>query len=215
MAAGVGRRRVLGLLAGLGVAGAAAGWLGLRRPEAPPGRLTCGEERMDMAGRVLVAYATRAGSTAEVAERLCARGLLAKAKPVAKVVDLASFDAVVLGSGTYYGAWLGPMTAFVQAQADGLRRMTVAFFTMHMQNQSDAPEAKAAREAYTALVRALVILVEEAFFAGRVEPARLSLLERLAVRFVGSPVGDFRDWPRIETWADALSPRFVPLKVPA
>jgi menaquinone-dependent protoporphyrinogen oxidase len=103
------------------------------------------------------------------------------------------------------------MTAFVQAQADGLCRIPVAFFTMHMQNQGDAPQAKAAREAYTAPVRALATPVEEAFFAGRVEPARLSLFERLAVRFVGSPVGDFRDWPRIEAWADALPSKLLPI----
>jgi menaquinone-dependent protoporphyrinogen oxidase len=168
-----------------------------------------------MAGRVLVAYATRAGSTAEVAgrvaERLCAQGLLAEAKPVAEVPDLLGFEAVVLGSGTYYGAWLGPITAFVQAQTDGLRRMPVALFTMHMQNQGDAPKAKTAREGYTAPVRALVTPVEDAFFAGQVEPARLSFLERLAVRFVGSPVGDFRDWPRIEAWADALPSKLLPI----
>ena len=50
--------------------------------------------------KVLVAYATRAGSTAEAAERvarrLCAQGLSAEAKPVAEVTDLGGYDAVVL-----------------------------------------------------------------------------------------------------------------------
>jgi menaquinone-dependent protoporphyrinogen oxidase len=167
----------------------------------------------------LVAYATRAGSTAEVAgrlaQRLCAQGLSAEARPVGEVTDLSGYDAAVLGSATYYGGWLGPMTAFVQGQADGLRRMPVAFFTLHMQNLGDTPAEVAARAAYTAPARAAVTPVEEAFFAGRVEPARLNLLERLAVRMVGSPVGERLDWPRIEAWADALGARLVLSEVPA
>jgi menaquinone-dependent protoporphyrinogen oxidase len=159
--------------------------------------------------RVLVAYATRAGSTAEVAERvaqrLCAAGLSAEAKPVDEVTDLTAYDAAVLGSGIYYGTWLGSMTAFVQAEAERLQRIPVAFFTLHMLNLGDTPEAQDKRAQYTAAARAAVSPVEEAFFAGRVDPSRLNLIERIAVRVVGSPVGDQRDWSRIEAWADSVA----------
>lgn len=63
-------------------------------------------------------------------------------------------------------------------------------------------------------VRALVTPMEEAFFAGRVDPTRLGLADRLAVRMVRSPVGDLRDRPRIEAWAEALAPRLATPPVP-
>jgi len=119
------------LLIGLGTvlagsAGLAA--LGLRRPLVALTRTSCnGDEAMP---KVLVAYATRAGSTAEVAERiaqrLCLGGLSAEARPVDEVTVVAGYDAAVLGSGTYYGGWLSPMTGFVQAHADALGRLPVA-----------------------------------------------------------------------------------------
>jgi menaquinone-dependent protoporphyrinogen oxidase len=202
------RRGVLIGLGGVLAAGTGLTVLGLRRPSVTPVRLACGEVGTDMKGKILVAYASRAGSTAEVAERvaarLCAHGLAAEAKPVGEVADLSGYSAAVLGSGVYYGSWLSAMTGFAQDHAAELRGMPVALFTLHMQHRGDTPEEQAARAQYTATTRALVAPVDEVFFAGRVDPSRLSLLERLAVRFVGSPVGDFRDWSRIEAWANAL-----------
>lgn len=168
--------------------------------------------------RILVAYATRAGSTAEVAgrvaQRLCAQDLSAEARPVEEVADLSGFAAVVLGSGTYYASWLPEMTRFAQDHATELGRLPVAFFTLHMLNLGNAREAQTERAKYTATARSAVTPVEEAFFAGRIDPARLGILDRLAVRMVGSPVGDRRDWPRIEAWADALGPRLISVEVP-
>lgn len=209
MAARFARRRVLGWIAVIAVAGAGLTALAIRRPASPLVRMACeGDGEMP---RVLVAYATRAGSTAEVAERvaqrLCAAGMSAEAKPVDEVTDLAVYDAAILGSGIYYGTWLGPMTTFVQAEAERLQRIPVALFTLHMLNLGDTPESQAERAKYTAAARDAVSPVEEAFFAGRVEPSRLSLIERLAVRVVGSPVGDQRDWSRIDSWADGVAAR--------
>jgi menaquinone-dependent protoporphyrinogen oxidase len=39
------------------------------------------------------------------------------------------------------------------------------------------------------------------FFAGKIDPARLSLPERLIGRLVGSPEGDFRNRDAIRGWA--------------
>jgi menaquinone-dependent protoporphyrinogen oxidase len=48
---------------------------------------------------------------------------------------------------------------------------------------------------------------DEAFFAGKVDPAALSFFERLALKMVKSPVGDKRDWNAVRTWADGLAAR--------
>ena len=68
--------------------------------------------------RVLVAYATRHGATAGIAERvaaaLTAAGLPAEARPVEDVKDVEPYDAVVLGGAAYMFHWLGDATKFVE-----------------------------------------------------------------------------------------------------
>lgn len=158
--------------------------------------------------KVLVAYASRAGSTGEVAqaiaERLCAQGFDAQVRPVADVGSLDGFQAVVLGSAIRYGAWLPEMLKFAQAQRAALAVLPVAVFTVHMQALDDSLASRGTRSGYSQAVRALVAPRDEAFFAGKVDPATLSFLERMAVKLVQSPVGDRRDWPRIRAWADGL-----------
>nr|HQD26703.1 flavodoxin domain-containing protein [Methanoculleus thermophilus] len=63
-----------------------------------------------MAERILVAYATRYGSTADVAEaigdELRKSGADVDVKPVGEVRDLSLYRAAVIGSPIYMGKWL-------------------------------------------------------------------------------------------------------------
>ena len=58
---------------------------------------------------VLVAYATKHGATAEIAEKvsqvLRQAGLRTDVLPADGVSDLAPYEAVVLGSALYIGRW--------------------------------------------------------------------------------------------------------------
>ncbi|MDO9074539.1 MAG: flavodoxin domain-containing protein [Rubrivivax sp.] len=205
------RRAVLRRI-GIGLAGVAAigagfiGWA-VQRP-APTLVSTRCAGGSPMNRKVLVAYASRAGSTGEVAqaiaERLCAQGFDAEVRPVANVASLDSFQAVVLGSAIRYGAWLPEMMKFAQAQRAALAALPVATFTVHMQALDDSMASRHTRSGYGQAVRALVAPRDEAFFAGKVDPATLTFFERLAVKMVRSPLGDKRDWPRIRSWADGL-----------
>jgi menaquinone-dependent protoporphyrinogen oxidase len=163
-----------------------------------------------MPDHVLVAYATRTGSTGDVAARiagrLCAGGLSADARPVAEVPDLAPYSAAVFGSAIRFAAWLPEMVDFVGRNRPALRRMPVALFSMHMLALGDSEADRNARAAYTAQVRALITPMAEASFAGAIDTARLGLADRIAVRLVRSPTGDLRDWAAIEGWADSLVP---------
>ena len=161
-----------------------------------------------MKKRALVVYATRAGSTGEVAqtisERLCAIGFDAEVQPVEAVNSLAGFQAVVLGSAVRYGAWLPEMTRFIESRRSELARLPLAIFTLHMQALGDDAASQDTRSGYTKAVRAVVTPRDEVFLAGKVDLARLNFLERMAVKMVKSPVGDKRDWVRIRQWADGL-----------
>jgi len=187
-------------------------WLATRRPPTDLIATTCtGDPSMER--KILVAYATRTGSTAEVAEaiaqRLCMAGMEADVRPIADVRDVEAYAGVVLGSAVRYAAWLHEMHDFLAEHRARLAERPVAFFTMHMLALGDAPEAIAERAKYTAKARELVQPLDEVFFEGKIDPARLSLFDRLAVRLVKSPVGDRRDWNRINAWADDLVPQLA------
>ena len=161
-----------------------------------------------MKKKALVVYATRAGSTGEVAqvipERLCAMGFDAAVQPVESVSSLSGFQAVVLGSAVRYGAWLPEMTKFIGSQHSALAQLPLAIFTLHMQALGDDAASQTTRAGYTKAVRAVVNPRDEVFFAGKVDPTTLRFFERMAVKLVKSPAGDKRDWDRIRRWADGL-----------
>jgi menaquinone-dependent protoporphyrinogen oxidase len=37
------------------------------------------------------------------------------------------------------------------------------------------------------------------------DPKKISFLEKMALKAAKAPVGDFRDWAAIETWANAIA----------
>lgn len=80
---------------------------------------------------------------------------------------------------------------------------------VHMLALGDDPVTVAERAKYTATARDLITSADEVFFEGMIDPARLSLLDRLAVRMVRSPVGDRHDWGRIAAWARGIAPRLA------
>ncbi len=86
-----------------------------------------------MSQTVLIAFATRAGSTPEIAhavgETLAARGFNVDVQPVRQVRSLQAYDAVILGSPIRVGNWLPEATAFVRTFQADLNRLPVALFT--------------------------------------------------------------------------------------
>lgn len=206
-----GRRWFLDGLGGIAALG--AGILVATRRPAPTLLTSACRGETTMSTKILVAYATRTGSTAEVAEaiarRLCEAGLSAEVRPVADVAGLDGYSGAVLGSAIRYSSWLPEMTDFLSANRDALAAMPVAFYSMHMLSLGDDSAARAERAKYTAQAREAVTPVDEAFFAGKIDPERLSLFDRLAVRLVKSPVGDRRDWTRVGEWAAALAPKLA------
>ena len=71
-----------------------------------------------MSNKILVAYASRTGSTAEVAEAigqtLAESGAQVDVLPVQDIKDLAPYRAVVAGSAIRGGKWLPEALQFMQ-----------------------------------------------------------------------------------------------------
>ena len=202
-----------GVVAGAGlIACSGLAYIGTRREAIDPLELTCSPTAGQ--GKVLVAYATMCGSTAEVAQRLgevcCSLGNAGvDVRPAADVHSLDGYSAVIVGSAVRYGNWLVKGMEFVENNRETLLRMPVAFFSVHMQNTDDSVESRKAREDYTGYVRAIVNPQVEAFFPGVIDLQKLTLFERLVVSVVGAQQGDRRDWGSIEAWGRETFPGLV------
>jgi menaquinone-dependent protoporphyrinogen oxidase len=205
------RRRFLALTGG--AVGAAAltccGLTGLaaQKPSAEMIESSCGEED-GMGDKVLVAYASRCGSTGEVAEaisrELCAAGTAVDVRQMKDVSDLSAYRGVIAGSAVYRSNLLPEAVEFVKANQKILGRMPIAYFVVCGTLQEDTPEKREKAAAFLAPLREMVPPVNEGLFAGRIEYSRVSLLEQLIVRVLGSEEGDWRDWDAIQTWAEGL-----------
>ena len=82
---------------------------------------------------VLVTFASRHGSTAEIAERigsgLAGAGLAVEVRPVTRVRDVARYDAVVIGAAAHMFHWMKEATTFVRRHGLDLRRRPVWIFS--------------------------------------------------------------------------------------
>lgn len=159
-------------------------------------------------GKILVAYASRCGSTADIAraiaEDLKRRAPAVDLRSADKVATLAGYNAVVLGSAVRFGHWLPEAVDFVRAHQAELKRVPTAFFTVHMLNTGPDDAARKARLAYLDPVHAVMKPSAEVFFAGRMDLSRLSFTERLLCKVVKGRDADLRDWPAIHAWAQSV-----------
>ncbi len=161
-----------------------------------------------MKSKVLVAYASRLGSTGGVAqaigEELTARGNVVDVKMAKDVRDISSYGTVLLGSAVRMGRWLPEAVAFLEQNADTLASKSVSYFTVCMTMQEDTPENRARAQDITGAARAMREPAAEGFFGGEMDYSKLSFLEQAILRAKKTPEGDFRDWDAIRAWAKVL-----------
>jgi menaquinone-dependent protoporphyrinogen oxidase len=162
--------------------------------------------------RVLVTVASRHGATREMATFLArsleesAAGrrceLTAVALPVERRPDPAGYDAVVLGSGVYAGRWLEAARHLAADQASALRRRPVWLLSSGPIGEPPfPPDEPHDAEPIARLVGARGHRV----FPGRLDKALLGIGERAMVTAMRAPVGDFRDWDGLRSWAEEIA----------
>ncbi len=200
--------KVAGLtLAATTVTCSGLGYAATRSPEIEHPELIYGKEN-PMNKRILVTYATRAGSTVEVAaaigETLSARGFAVDVKPVKDQPRLDGYQAVVMGSAIRMGSWLAEAVDFIKNNQQALNRMPVALFTVHMLNIGDDEQSRTNRLAYLNTVRPLLQKADEVYFAGKMDFSRLSFLDRFISGMVKVQEEDRRDWGNIRNWAQTI-----------
>lgn len=164
-----------------------------------------------MKKNILVAYASKHGATAEIAEKIGAvlreNDLAADVRPVAKVDDLRSYAAVILGSGVYIGKWRKEAAKFLLAFEKELAQQPVWFFSSGPTGTGD-PVALLQGWKFPKELNKVADRIgprDTAVFGGRLNAKDLNFLEKRMTRMVKAPLGDFRDWPSIVSWAVSIA----------
>lgn len=160
--------------------------------------------------KVLVTYATRTGTTQEVAvaigEELETKGAKVDVKNAKEVEDLTAYRAVILGSAIRAGNLMPEAIEFVKANQEKLSQIPVAYFVVCATLREDTEENRQAVAAYLDPLREIIEPVEEGLFAGAIDRSKLSFPMRLVLKAMKAEEGDWRDWEAIRAWAAELYP---------
>jgi menaquinone-dependent protoporphyrinogen oxidase len=158
--------------------------------------------------KVLVVYASRMGSTGEIARaigaQLVCRGLTVDVRDIATAEDARHYDAVIVGSALYTRRWDSAAVRYLQRQAADLAERPTWLF----QSGPCGPDQD------TTVPRAIIRLVDKigleapTTFGGNLDASRATSWLSRAVAS-GDLAGDFRDWDQIRAWADARAEQIL------
>jgi menaquinone-dependent protoporphyrinogen oxidase len=162
--------------------------------------------------RILVAYASRLGSTREIAESIAGRlqlhGFEASALRAAAVGDVEAYDAVIVGSAVYAGNWMDEATQFIDGNRSALAARHIWLFSSgpvgHLPERVEPSAPGVVRRLMLAVGARGHRVFFGAFDRATIDGSDLGRAERfIAKRFV--PTGDFRDWEAVAGWADDIA----------
>ena len=161
--------------------------------------------------QVLVAYATKYGATAEIAEKigqvLRQAGLATDVLPADRVGDLSPYKAVLLGSAVYIGQWRKEAARFLKANEAVLAERLVWLFSSGPTGEGDPVELTNGWRLPKSLqpIADRIQPRDMAVFHGDVDVEKLNFIQKWMIKNVKAPVGDFRDWEAITAWAMAIA----------
>lgn len=169
--------------------------------------------------KVLVAYASRHGATAGIADRLADRMVSKSLDAVAMDVEEASrvdqYDAVVLGSAAYMFHWLKPARRFATRNRSALATRPLWLFSSgptgtDLVDDKGRDIFESSRPKEFSELESLSPNGTKVFF-GAYDPeaeaigASEKFMNLMPKAKAEIPAGDFRDWDAIDAWADEIA----------
>jgi len=153
----------------------------------------------------LVIYGTKTGCTEGIAEQigrtLTEAGVTVDVRAAGDKPDAAGYDAILVGSGVRAGSWHGSVKDWVTANVEALKSSPVAFFTACLTMADDPGKADEVRAYTDPLIESTGVKpVDIGLFAGMNDPKKFSLPERLIMKAMKAPQGDFRDMDAVAAW---------------
>ncbi len=163
-----------------------------------------------MSDSILVAYATRYGSTREVAEQVAATlrdsGLEANIQPAREVRTLEAYRSVVLGAPLYMFRWHKDAKRFLRRHRQALAGRPVAIFCLGPihDEEKEYQDARAQLDKQLARFPWLTPAAIE-IFGGVWDPSKLGFPFNVLPALKQIPASDIRDWDAIRAWASGLA----------
>jgi menaquinone-dependent protoporphyrinogen oxidase len=168
-----------------------------------------------MSASVLVAYATRQGSTQEVAEAVAAtlreRGLEVDFSPMREVRALDQYQAVVLGAPLYMFHWHKDAHHFLARHQEALMQRPVAIFALGPLHAEEKEFQEVRKQLDKELAKYPWLTPQAiAIFGGKFDPQKLTFPYNMLPAMKNMPASDVRDWTAIRAWASDLAALFQP-----
>jgi menaquinone-dependent protoporphyrinogen oxidase len=156
-----------------------------------------------MAADVLIVYASKHGSTEQVArgigEKLRGLGFTTTIEPAGQIDDLDGFRSVVLGGSIYRGRWHHDAKAFLKRHGSVLEHLPFAVFALGPGKDTPKDFEDSRHQLEHALEKTPELEPRAvAVFGGVIDP------EKLRFPFSHMARIDLRDWTEIRGWAAAL-----------
>lgn len=162
---------------------------------------------------VLVAYATHSGATKTladtIADALREAGTPAEAVDIENDPDPATARAVVLGSGVRAESLERGFRQWVQRHHEALSARPVAVFSCSGSAADPKKGGKQkAMDSFLASAPFTPVAVQN--FPGWVLMDRIPVHERVLLKSMRTPTGDFRDLPAVAAWAREARDQLTP-----
>jgi menaquinone-dependent protoporphyrinogen oxidase len=164
-----------------------------------------------METKILVTYASRHGATAEIAgkiaEIVAQNGFLTEVLPVDQVDSVEDYSAVIMGNAVYAGQWNREAVHFLETQEKALAKRPVWIFSSGPTGEGDPVELTQGWR-FPLVLQGVIDRIapqEIVVFHGELDTDKLNIGERLIIRVVKAPTGDFRDWDMITEWANEVA----------
>ena len=164
-----------------------------------------------MEKKILIAYGTAAGSTAEVAnfikEEMQKDGAHVDVQPVEDITSIDSYDAVIVGSAVRAFHILGKTRRFLRRYRKMLRKVPVAYFLVCLTMSEETPENIRRATGFAKPMLRVKEPVSLGLFAGCMDPEKLTGF--FAMPMKSMPKEDKRDWDKIGIWAHETLPKLI------
>ncbi len=168
-----------------------------------------------MSHKILICYATKYGSTAEVAEAIAAtlreKGHTVARHPAQEVEAVDSYDAVVLGTPLYIGQMMQAAHDFLTEHQRALTARALAIFALGPTDpDEDAMRGSVEQFQNEMAQHADLAPITQKVFVGKYDPSKLSLPHKLLAMLPASPLhnrpaSDHRDWDAVRAWAEEIN----------
>jgi menaquinone-dependent protoporphyrinogen oxidase len=175
---------------------------------------TCGSDNMS-GKKVLVAYDSKHGSTAAIAETvgdvLCENGFQVDIRAALNVDDISPYDAIVLGSPMYYATFLPGALSFLERHRTVLSAKEVAVFAVStsVDKETGMVEENLARLVNASVLRKfpeIQVLEPIGLMPGKFLFREIFPVEIINLKLTGfEEAGDLRNFEFVRSWTEGIA----------